>query len=743
MLKLGRPGPGAMGLVLYVLLAFLSFLPLSLRPRDTVAYVGDSLESAYIVAWNVHQAFRAPANLFDANVLHPHRRALAFTDHRLLPSLAVAPVVWATGNPILAANIAVLLACLLAAAGARRLALVLGADEVAAWAAGALYGFHTYQVNEAPRLNIVAHGFIPFALAELLLYLRTGDPRRAVRMAGFMLLQGLSSNYHLLYGALLLGIVLAAALAAAPRTVLRRAPWLAGSALAAAVLFAPLAVPYLEASREHGYTRDLPAGIDLEHYVSTAPTNFMYGARGAEVRLQQRGPHFVGFVSLALAAAALLLWAAGRTSDPRPTVLPARAWIPAAGLLALLFVALSLGRDLVIFGYPLGPGPYRLLHRFVPGFQLVRIPERLSLLAMLFVALLVARSVSVVGDRRRWAAVALAALVPLEHLGTLPVSERIPVAHRVPEVYRWIATHPTGAVAEVPVHGEGLVREETLEMYFSAYHFKPIIHGYTAYPPLLTRHLRRLAAEFPSLASLHALQRVGVDTVVVHDGRPLGADLARRLRDTAQIEELPTLLRLAEQDLYDRLPAAAAAGRIRLEARFEGPPARLFRSSGDEVYRIAAQDPLPAAPFPDGHAVRDPAWVFRAKAGDPAPAFDGDMRTAWVVPRALLGDEFLEATFPRPLLVSGVVMRLRRDSVFPTRFRVAGRVDGRWMELARFDAGQRLQLLDRLLEDPRSAAIGFDLGPEGRELGGISLLVEAAGTSFEGWSIPELEVWVR
>ena len=736
-------GPGALGFSLYLLLAFVSFLPLSLRPRDTVAYVGDSLESAYIVAWNVHQAFRAPANLFDANVLHPHRHALAFTDHRLLPSLAVAPVVWATRNPILAANVAVALACLLAAAGARRLARVLGAGEVAAWAAGALYGFHTYQINEAPRLNIVAHGFIPFALAELLLYLRTGDRRRAVRMAGFMLLQGLSSNYHLLYGGLLLGIVFAACFVASPRTALRRAPWLLGSALVAALLFTPLALPYIDAARQHGYSRDLPVGIDLVHYVSTTPTNVVYGAVGTEVRLQQRGPHFVGFASLAMAAIALGLWAAGRRADLHPTALPARVWVPAAGVLALLFVALSLGRELLVFGHDFGPGPYQLLYRFVPGFQLVRIPERLSLLAMLFVAMLVARTLALAGARSRWLAIALAAVVPLEHLSPLPVTERVPVAHRVPEVYRWIAANPTGAIAEVPVHGEGLVREETLEMYFSAYHFKPIIHGYTAYPPLLTRHLRRLAAEFPSAVSLHALQRVGVDTVVVHHGRPLGADLARRLRDTAEPERLPDLLRLANQDLYDRLPAGVSAGRIRLEARLDGPPARLFRSTADEVYRIAPQPPMPAASFPIGRAVHDPSWRLRSKAGDPAPAFDEDMDTAWTVPRALLGDEFLEATFPRPILVSGVVLRLRRDSVFPTRFRLAGRVAGRWTELARFDAGHALQLLDRLLADPRSAAIGFDLGPAGRELGGVSLLVEEAGTSFEGWSIPEVEVWER
>ena len=256
--------------------------------------------------------------------------------------------------------------------------------------------------------------------------------------------------------------------------------------------------------------------------------------------------------------------------------------------------------------------------------------------------------------------------------------------------------------------------------------------------------LRRLAGEFPSEGSLQALHRVGVDTIVVHHGRPLGPDLARRLRDTGQSERFPGLLRAVDQDLYAALPAAVAGGRIRLEARFEGPAARLFRSTADEVYRIAAPtSPIPPAPFPAGQAVRDPAWRLRAKAGDPRLAFDGDMRTAFLVPRALVGDEFVEAVFERPVVVSGVVVRLRRDSVFPTRFRVAGRSAGRWVEVARFDAAHALQLLERLLADPREAAIGFDLGPGGRELSGISLLVEDGGTSFEGWSIPEIEVRAR
>jgi hypothetical protein len=710
-----------------------------------VAYVGDSLESVYIVAWNVHQFFRAPRNLFDANLLHPHAQALTFTDHRLLPSLAVAPVVWATGNPVLAYNVAAMLACVLAAWAARRLALGLGASPLAAWAAGALYGFHTYQINEAPRLNIVSHAFIPLALEQLVRFLKGGERRHAWGLAGFLLLQGLSSNYHLLYALLLTAMVTAGALAARPALVARRLPTLVLPALATSLLFAPLAVPYARASRAQGFERELPVGIDLEHYVSTPASNLVYGHIGADVRLQQRGPHFVGFVSLALATAALVAWGRRRGPGDSPeALLASRLWVPAAAALAALFVALSLGRDVVVFGAPLGPGPYRLLWELVPGFKLVRIPERLGLVAMLFVAVLAARGLDLVlraGWRR--SAMLLAALVPLEHLAPSP-GERVPATRNLPEVYRWLDTAPAAAIGEVPTRGEGLVRQETLEMYFSTAHFKRILHGYTAYPPQLTLLLRRLLAQFPSDLSLQALGRVGVDTVIVHRGRPYATDLARQVEDTvpdpaARAERFGRLARAARLDVYDRLPEAVAAGRVQLLASFAGPRARLYQSQGDEAYRLFPVRRFVPAPFPEGRKAAPRSWRYRAKSGDPALAFDGDRSTSWSVRRPLLGDEILEVGFDQPLRVAGVTLPLRRDSVYPTRFRIAALTpERRWVEAARFDEAHALQLLERLLADPRAAAMGFDLG--GRECLGLSLLVEEGGTSFEGWSVPEVEV---
>ena len=710
-------GPStAAALGLYAVLVLAAFYPQSARPHDTIAYVGDSLESAYMAAWNVRQIVLDPAHLFDANILYPSPRSLTFTDHRLLPSLAVAPVLALSGNPILAYNVAIALACILAAMAGRRLGGVLGLDPLAAWAAGALYGFHTYQINEAPRLHIVTHCFVTFALAELLVYLRTGDRRRAWTTAGFMLLQGLSSNYMLLYGAFLLGVVTTIALVARPREVAPRLPLLAAAGAVAFLLYLPVALPYILSAREHSFSRGLPEGMGLEHYLATVPSNLIYGKIG-EARLQQRAAHFIGFLSIALAALALA-GARRRDEDENAGLLAPRVWVPLAGALALFFIFLSLGKDVDVLGHRVGPGPYRLVHRWVPGFQLVRIPERLGLLAMLFVGLLAGRGLMLVrAAGGPWAAWLLAFAIPLEHISPLPHTERLPVGRDIPEVYRYLARLPVQAAVEVPPYGEGLVRRETLDAYFSTVHWKNLVLGYTAYPPLLSRVMRRAAEDFPAPWARQALQRVGATTIVVHHGRRPQSDFAAQLR------------------------RAEAEGHLVREARFEGPAARLFESEADEIYHLVPAPTRPCAPWPRGKRLREAGFTYRAKYGEAALAGDGDLGTSWVATEELLGDEFIEVTFGRPVPVAGVVLPLRRDTVFPTRFRIIGHeLDGREREVAHLTDGHRLQLVDQLRNRAKDPALAFDL--KGRELLGLRVQVAEGGRSFDGWSMPELEVWV-
>jgi hypothetical protein len=705
-------------LACYFVLLVASLTPLSLRPWDTVAYVGDSLDAIYFMAWNAHQLVSDPFRLFDANLLHPHRAAALFDTHRLLPSVLAAPLIGITGNPVLAGNLVGAIALLFAALSGRYLARVLGVGPLPAWVAGALYAFHTYQINETPRVNVIFHGFWPLLLAELAAYLQRGERRHAWRLGALMLLQGFADNYNVVYAALLLILVTLVAVAIDGRRVMPLLPGLLPPALVAGLLFLPIVLPYAEAARTYNYAREPPVGIDLEHYVSTPRGNLLYGAIGTQVNLQQRGPHFIGFASLGLAAFAIAALLGRRREEDHDGILPVRLWVPLAAGLAFLFVALSLGRDLTVFGRSIGLGPYRLLHA-LPVFEYIRIPERLSLVAMLFIALLVARGLALVRKESRLFAGLLAVLVPLEHISVMPVSERVPVGAQVPEVYRWLATQPVKALAEVPIHGEGLVRKESLEEYFSTYHWKPIIHGYVSYPPLLSKILRRAAGDFPSELSLQIFDRVGVDTVVVHRGRPGAASLD------------------------DAIASLVAQGRLTRIAHFETESAREEVNGGQDVYRIHPAAPWLAAPLPGGTQLNDPSWHYRAKEGNAGLAATDDPSTAWTVARPLKGDEFWEATFGGKLLkLDSLVLRLDRNSAFPSRFRIAGRnVDGSWEEIAHFDDAHKLQLVDQLLLDPGKASLGFDLG--GRVATGVSLLVTEGATSYEGWHLARVEIGAR
>ena len=721
---------------LYALLAIASFTPQSLHPWNTVAYVGDPLANPYVVAWNARQLVKDPLHVFDTNVLYPHQAALAFDEHRILPSLLVAPIVWTTGNSILAYNVALLFASLLLALGTRHLAMRLGLGALAAFTAGALNAFHTYQVNEFARLQIVFHGFIPLALLAFLEFLKSGSKRAAWTTGALLLMQGLSCTYYLLYGVSLLAALLMMALVALPRPTLAKLRHLVLPAIVCALPLTPIASVYARSAATYGYARPAPRGIGLEHYLSTSPRNLLYGPIGTEVRLQQRGPHFIGFFALALTALGLT-----RLRESPPAALfPARVWASAAAALGLSFVLLSLGSEVSWFGRPLGPGPYRLLYEYVPGFRLVGIPERLSLFAMLFVSLLAARGV----DRLRASgfqvlAVGCAAILPLEHLGPLPMTERMPVGAEVAPVYRWLKDNPVRALSEVPIHGEGFVRRETLEMYHSTFHWRPIVQGYVTYDPLLSKLLRRQSGDFPSPLSLQVFARTGVDTVVVHYDPDASMQLFESARPRYR-EALARSLDLRAPFLGNLVAKAAASGSIRLAARLPHPAFGDDPEHRDEVYRVETPTQRePAAPEPAGRRLRDPAWRYSSPYGRAAKAGDGDPTTAWEVRRPLQGDEWLEVAFGRDVLVSGIALPMRRSAAFPTVFVILGlAATGEWKELARLGSGQILQLVDQLLQNPGMARMSFAF--EAVALRGIRLVPAPGASSFDGWAVDEIEV---
>ena len=95
----------------------------------------------WTLAWDSHALVTDPLHLFHANAFYPARYTLALFDHLLGIVPLFAPVYWATANPVLAHQVALLLSFVLAGLGMTAYVLYWTEDEMAALAAGFLYTF--------------------------------------------------------------------------------------------------------------------------------------------------------------------------------------------------------------------------------------------------------------------------------------------------------------------------------------------------------------------------------------------------------------------------------------------------------------------------------------------------------------------------------------------------------------------------------------------------------------------------
>jgi hypothetical protein len=171
----------------------------------------------------------------------------------------------------------------------------------------------------------------------------------------------------------------------------------------------------------------------------------------------------------------------------------------------------------------------------------MRVPGRFALMATLAASILAAPGFLKMSDflQRRWGrkqlwtgrfqgllALCWIGLLIVE-LGFKPVPlSAIPTEREVPEVYRWLATKPLhGPIVELPL-GESFW-EALKYMYFSTYHWLPLVNGSSRfYPPTYTLLIVEIAA-LPSRESAERLSSIGVKAVIVHTDQLAPSETSR------------------------------------------------------------------------------------------------------------------------------------------------------------------------------------------------------------------------
>jgi hypothetical protein len=480
---------------------------------------GDPLLNTWILWWNVKALTTEGVSLFNAPMFHPSLLTLAYSEHMIITALAAMPLLLMGLKPLLVYNILFMLTFVVSGYGAYLLAHRLTQNRAAAVIAGLGFAFSAFRFGQLGHLQILAAHFMPFVLLYLHKWQHSGSWKHAFLFGLFWLLQVLSCGYHALFISLAVGLfMLYYGLMGRWWQQRRRILQLAVVAAGMSLFIAPLFQPYIEVKKQFGFTRDLGEMVyysaQPQSYAATSPENLIYGELTKEWGEPEK-QSMLGLILTALAVLGLIRArgkAGGLETGAKPWWLEKRDPL-FYGLLALM-----------AFWASLGPmyGLYYLFYLVLPGFDNLRVPGRLAILVSLAWGVLAAYGAAWLMQRyqakpwRRFLPLALAVLVMLE-------AWHVPVGYaniwqEVPEVYKWLTSQPDEVVIyEIPTFDqEDDVSRDARYLYWSIWHQKRMVNGYSGYFPDYYRQLSKIARRLDFDRLLPKLRELGATHLIWH-----------------------------------------------------------------------------------------------------------------------------------------------------------------------------------------------------------------------------------
>lgn len=544
-------------------------LPLALHLSDHLLgtdsnALNDTYFSVWIFGWQAHQLIAAPLNLFQGNIFYPFQNSLAFSEIILPGALVYLPLAYASGNPVLAYNLVVLLSFPLNAfamylftldwlkitdeQGAAK-GMVRGDAPgrnayFAAFAAGLIFAFCTYKFGELRHVQLLFSMFMPLTLMYLVRVLRAPNLHNALLVALFFALNALSSLYYAVFLAVACALYLVLDLIAR-RGRYTRAHFQYGAVAlgVTVVLVLPFLLPFFGVERQFNFTEGRDPRLFSARpysYLAAPASQWLYGSLTRGFYVASKGqPLFPGITASLLGLVGLVALIRGRN----------RAWVFPL-LLAVIGFILSFGPELILGRTTQAALPFHLPYHYlalvVSPLKSLNAPARFVVLVMLALSLLAAYGLLVILRRLPRYAVALAllasALILVEYA---PVPLRlIPVdaGAQISPVYQFLRAQPPGQpVVELPMGKPTFADQDkhVVYTYNAVYHLQPLINGYSTFLPPDYYALVRDVQNFPAGGAVKRLQQYGAQWLVVHaDEYPDREVLRRRLDNRTQLEHV-------------------------------------------------------------------------------------------------------------------------------------------------------------------------------------------------------------
>jgi hypothetical protein len=712
-----RIAHGAVVPLAYLAMSVAMTWPLAARIDDHVLeakYFWDAYTNTMLITARVRGALGIGAgDVYDNYFFAPIDDTIAFNENHFGLALLFAPFYFATGQPLFAYNLTLLLSLTLSGTFMFVLVRGLTGSAPAAFLSGLAFAFCPYAMYEIGRIQLVATQWIPLMLIFLHRAIEGGRLRDALALAAAYALQVGTCLYYAMFVLPLLAFLGAWLLVRhrphVPGLWLR----LGAAAIACGATVLAMVRPYFSSRRNFDLTRteEFAQSFDgkFSFLLNVHPTNKLLGFLH-HVPVTEDGAHeeiaFPGFTIAALALFAFggaVVKALGQAPEARARRVGLAAALVVAGsglgyaatlyadslLAAVLPVAVSaliwhrVGRGSAAPLSPVTPyawalilsvvlflgiepfvddgrsvrGLYYYLYTYVPGFDGIRKVSRQAIVVMFAFSVLAGFGAAALFARLAQARVrgavlaALVVLVSLEFLSAPHALAAVPAGRATPKAYGWIAARPGRAPVAVLPATDGLRR----------YRGAPgmAIHNY--------------------FATLHGRRILGGKSSWIPPSTELFYAAAQRMPSETSLRILQLLgIEYLVVHASDYAPARGATITQALDAR---PDAwrRVFQAGSERVYqRVAREDPalapMSTPPLPPG-LKRVESRRIEAQASRDATrarrAIDDRLDTFWGTRRNQQPGDWFEFSLKTPARVAAIEL-VGYDNVFdaPAAFRL-------------------------------------------------------------------------
>jgi hypothetical protein len=342
---------------LYLVLTLALAWPLTFNPGSRVVAGGPDTELyMWTLAWDTYALLHRPLSMFDANIYHPQRLTLAYSENLIGSAFFAAPVLWLTDNPVLALNAVALLSCALCGLGAYILGRRVGLGVPGALICGLIFAFSPPRFFRITQLHLTTVQWVPFALASLHAYLDRGRRRDLHLAAAFFTLQALTSGHGAVF--LLVGAACIVGYRVLTGEMVGARRLIRDAGIPALLLLLPAAaliVPYRIVQSEMGLRRGLfDWAASPESFLASPASLHVWVLslfQAAHINENASAFLFPGYLPIILATvAAIGLWKREGLRE-RTAAVPGGTWARLAVLLNILvLLSLAIGVAVALAG---------------------------------------------------------------------------------------------------------------------------------------------------------------------------------------------------------------------------------------------------------------------------------------------------------------------------------------------------------------------------------------------------------